>query len=96
MTFLNNHALMMGCIPVAGLYPVGYIGIGARVLYGTTMRKEYEAGNPHIVEAIEATRELGKHLVLVTMLLKSGGEQERARLEAEGGYGLFLRRVLRE
>jgi len=93
MMFLNNHALMLGCIPVGGLYPVGYIGIGARVHYGTTMRKEHEAGNAHIVEAIDATRQLGKHLVLVSTLIKAGGEQNRALLEQDGGYGLFLQRL---
>ncbi len=93
MMFLNNHAIMMGCIPVAGLYPVGYIGVGARVDYESHMREEYAAGNVHTIEAIEAIRELGKQLILVTMLLKSGAEQHRELLEKHGGYDLFLQRL---
>jgi multimeric flavodoxin WrbA len=93
MYFLNNHAIMLGCIPIGGLWPVGYIGIGGRVPYGTTLRKMFDDRDEHAVEAIEATRELSKQIVLVTRLLKSGGEQNRDLIRENGGFHFFLQRL---
>lgn len=33
LIFLNSHAVMMGCIPIGGMWPVGYIGVGGQVFY---------------------------------------------------------------
>ena len=93
MIFMNNHAVMEGCIPIGGLWPVGYIGVGARVPYQRPMREWYADGDEHIVEAIEAARELARQIVLITMIIKSGGEQSREILEKQGGFDLFLNRL---
>ncbi len=93
MIFLNSHAVMEGCVPIGGLWPVGYIGVGARVPYPKTMRDWYEANDEHTLEAVEATRELAKQIVLVTTILKSGGEQNRELLKTYGGFELFLQRL---
>ncbi|HEY72921.1 MAG: hypothetical protein DRI81_06370 [Chloroflexi bacterium] len=93
MIFLNSHAVMMGCIPIGGLWPVGYIGVGARVPYPKTMRAAYAEQDEHTVEVVKATKELGKQIVLVTMLLKSGGAQNRELLKQNGGFNLFLQRL---
>ena len=93
MIFLNNHALMLGCIPIGGLWPVGYIGVGGRVPYSTTMRESYAEEDEHAVEAIDATKELSKQIILVTRLLKAGGEQNRELLKENGGFDFFLQRL---
>jgi len=95
MIFLNSHAVMMGCIPIGGLWPVGYIGVGARAPYPQTMREAYAQKDEHTVEAVEATRELSKQIILVTMLLKSGGEQNQEMLKQNGGFDFFLQRLKR-
>lgn len=93
MLYLNSHAVMLGCIPMGGLWPVGYIGVGARVGYSGTMREAYADGDEHTVEAVEATKELSKQIVLVTTILKSGGEQNREILKKSGGFEFFLKRL---
>jgi multimeric flavodoxin WrbA len=93
MYYLNNHAIMLGSIPIGGLWPVGYIGIGGRVPYDTTLRKDYDKGDEHAVEAIEATRELSRQVILVTMLVKAGGEHYRDMLKEKGGFHFFLQRL---
>jgi len=93
MIFLNSHAVMEGCIPIGGLWPVGYIGVGARANYPKTMRDWYEDKDEHTLEAVEATKELAEQIVLVTMILKSGGEQNRKLLKKRGGFEFFLQRL---
>ncbi len=93
MLYLNSHAVMLGCIPMGGLWPVGYIGVGARVGYSGTMREAYEEGDEHTVEAVDATKELSKQIILVTTILKSGGEQNREMLKKSGGFEFFLKRL---
>ena len=93
MIFLNSHAVMMGCIPIGGLWPVGYIGVGARAPYPKSMREAYAEGDEHTVEAVEAAQELSKQIVLLTTILKSGGEQNRELLKNNGGFDFFLGRL---
>ncbi len=57
------------------------------------MRDLYEQEDEHTVEAVEAAKELSKQIVLVTMLLKSGGEQNRELLRSNGGFEFFLQRL---
>ena len=93
MVFLNNHAVMEGCIPIGGLWPVGYIGVGARAPYPKTMRENYAEQDEHTIEAIAAARKLSKQIVLVAKILKSGGAANRELLRGQGGFDLFLRRL---
>lgn len=101
MIFLNNHAVMQGCIPVGGLWPIGYIGVGGRnsswrpgpASKPQTMREAYLEKDEDIIEMVEATKELCKQIVLVTIILKSGGEQNREMLKKNGGFKFFLRRL---
>lgn len=89
MIFLNSHAVMEGCIPIGGLWPVGYIGVGGRANYPNSMRESYAEKDEHTVEAVEAAKELSKQIVLVTTILKSGGEQNREILKMNGGFEFF-------
>ena len=93
MVFLNNHAVMEGCIPIGGLWPVGYIGVGARAPYPKTMRENYAEQDEHTIEAIAAARKLSIQIVLVVKILKSGGAINRELLRGQGGFDLFLRRL---
>ncbi len=93
LLFLNSHAVMMGCIPIGGLWPVGYIGVGARVPYPKTMRQNYADKDEHVIEAIEASKEIAKQIVLVTRILKAGGEQTKEILKRNGGFDFFLQRL---
>jgi hypothetical protein len=86
---LNNHAVMEGCILVEGLRPVGYIGVGERVHYLHTMRDAYAEKDKDTHEAIDATEELGKQIVLKTMILKSGGKQNRELIKRTEGSNSF-------
>lgn len=93
MQFLNNHAIMEGCIPVGGLWPVGYIGVGARAGSPAAIQELYEKDDEHIVEAIEAIKKLSEQIIIVATLIKSGGEQNKQMLKNVGGFEFFLRRI---
>lgn len=96
MVFLNNHAVMMGCIPVGGVWPGGYLGVGGWTKVGTgknALREFYQQDEQDTVFTVEAIKQLSKHIVILTMLLKAGGEQLREMLKADGGYEFFLRQL---
>ncbi len=93
MIFLNSHAVMMGCIPVGGMWPVGYIGVGGRIRGRKPLHELYAGQDQDTVEAVDATRELSKQIVLLTTILKSGGEQNREMLKKNGGFEFFLQRL---
>jgi len=94
MVYLNSHAVMMGCIPVGGLWPIGYLGVGSWT-HGradkSTLRDLYAENDEDTVLAVEATKVLSKQIVLVSNILKSGGEQNRDMLKKIGGFEFFLR-----
>jgi hypothetical protein len=93
MVFLNSHAVMLGCIPIGGLWPVGYIGVGGRQRGMKAMRVLYAEREEDTVEAVEATKELSKQAVLVATIIKSGGERNREMLTKAGGFEFFLKRL---
>lgn len=96
MVFLNNHAVMMGCIPIGAVWPGGYLGVGGWTRVGTgknTLRELYEQGEEDIVFTVDAIKELSRHIVMTTLILKAGGEQLRDQLKEDGGYEFFLRQL---
>lgn len=96
MMFLNGHAIMMGCVPVGGEWPGGYLGVGGwtRVLTAEdalqTLLKE---GDKDAQFTVKAVRELAKNVVILTQILKAGGLALQEMLEEDGGYDIFLRRI---
>jgi multimeric flavodoxin WrbA len=96
MMFLNGHATMMGCLPVGGDWPGGYLGVGGwtRVLTDEdalrTLHKQQDQDTMFTVEAVHA---LSKNLVILTQIVKAGGLQLQAMLDEDGGYDIFLRRI---
>ena len=96
MVFLNNHAVMMGCIPIGAVWPGGYLGVGGWTRVGTgknTLRELYEQGEEDIVFTVAAIKELSRHIVMTTLILKAGGEQLREQLKDDGGYEFFLKQL---
>jgi multimeric flavodoxin WrbA len=96
MMFLNGHATMMGCVPVGGEWPGGYLGVGGwtRVLTDEdalqTLLKE---GDKDTQFTLKAVRELAKNVVIFTQIVKAGGLALQKMLEEDGGYDIFLRRI---
>ena len=96
MVFLNSHATMMGCITVGGLWPVGYLGVGSWTrtkVEKNALRQLYAEKEEDTVYAVDAIKELSKHIVLLTMILKAGGDQLREQLKEDGGYEFFLKQL---
>jgi multimeric flavodoxin WrbA len=96
MIYLNGHATMMGCVPVGGEWPGGYLGVGGwtRVLKGEDALKTLlQQGDEDAEFTIKAVRELSHNIVIFTQIIKAGGLQLREMLEEDGGYDIFLRRI---
>lgn len=96
MIFLNGHATVMGCIPVGGEWPGGYLGVGGwtRVLKeGDALQTLLKQGDEDTEFTVKAVRQLSKNMVIFTQIIKAGGLQLRAMLDEDGGYDIFLRRI---
>lgn len=96
LTYLNNHAILMGCLPVRGDRWESYIGAAGWT--GTSARKDaikdlHESGDFLTQAVVKACCSLGRRVAQVALLVKSGGQLQRRILEADGGYGLFLKRI---
>ena len=96
ITDLVNHALLMGCVPISGDPWESYIGAsgwtrnsGAK----NAIRKLYEEGDFDAEVAVKAARSLGRRVVQLALLIKTGGEHHRQMLESDGGYRQFLMRL---
>lgn len=96
MMFLNGHATMMGCIPVGGEWPGGYLGVGGwtRVLTSEDAIQSLLAQGDQDAEfTIKAVHELSKNIVMFTQIIKAGGLALQEMLAEDGGYDIFLRRI---
>lgn len=96
ITDLVNHALLMGCVPISGDPWESYIGAsgwtrnsGAK----DALKRLYEEGDFDAQVAVKAARSLGRRVVQLALLIKTGGEHHRQMLERDGGYGQFLERL---
>ena len=73
--FLNTHALLMRCIPVAGDVWEAYIGSGGWTELSpklTALRTLAEEGKPDAQIAVRSAQSLGKRVVETAMIIKSG------------------------
>jgi multimeric flavodoxin WrbA len=96
LTYLNNHAILMGCIPVRGDRWESYIGAAGWT--GNSAQKDaikdlYESGDFVAQATVKACCSLGRRVAQMAMLVRSGGQLQRQILEADGGYGPFLKRI---
>lgn len=96
MMQIINHSLLMGCIPVAGDGPECYIGAGG----WTSNDFERDALKRQVAEkqldatmAVKGTRSLAKRAVELSLMLKSGADMNRDRLDNDPMYKGFFKRI---
>jgi multimeric flavodoxin WrbA len=96
MTFMNNHALLTGNLPLAGQYTGGYIGVGGWTRESekmNAMEKMYEEGEADTHLTVSAIQSMGVRVVQLTQIIKSGGRVCAKMLDEDGLYEPFLRRI---
>ncbi len=97
LTFLNNHALSMGCIPFSGGgYPLAYIGVGGWTRLGiekNRIRDLHQSGDKDMELIVESTRTMAKRVVQLAVLVKTGAKAARKMLEDDGSYEVFFDRI---
>jgi multimeric flavodoxin WrbA len=94
MQFLNGHATMQGCIPVGGVWPGGYLGVGTWTRANEdrdALRQYLEAGEADVLYALDSIRELSKHVVHLALILRASGKVLAGMLREDGGFEYFLR-----
>jgi multimeric flavodoxin WrbA len=96
MIWLINHAVLMGCIPVAGDPWQSYLGAAGwtrNELGKDSLQRLYESGEEDAQIAVTAAEGLGRRVTEMALLLKVGGAAFRDVLAPDGAYASFLRRL---
>jgi multimeric flavodoxin WrbA len=96
MTALINHAVLMGCIPVAGDPWQSYLGAGGwtrQDLGENSLRRLFDEGEEDAKVAVAAAESLGKRVAEMALLIKAGGAGCRDVLSGDGAYDTFLARL---
>lgn len=95
-TQLIHHALVMGGIPVTGDPWESYIAAAGwtRCADGKdALRRLVQEGDPDALVTMRAARSLGRRVAQMALLIRTGGQALYDELAADGGYGIFLRRL---
>jgi multimeric flavodoxin WrbA len=96
MTTLINHAVLMGCIPVAGDPWQSYLGAAGwtrNELGENSLQLLYESGEDDAKVAVAAADSLGKRVTEMALVVKAGGAALRDMLAVDHAYGAFLSRI---
>lgn len=96
MIWLINHAVLMGCIPVAGDPWQSYLGAAGwtrNELGKDSLQRLYESGEEDAQIAVAAAESLGRRVTEMALLLKAGGAAFRDVLATDGAYAFFLGRL---
>ncbi len=96
ITALINHALIMGCVPVAGDMWQSYIGAGGwtnNEIGRNALNKQAEEGNADAQVAVRASRTLAKRAVDMAVILKYGGLAKQDILVKDPSYIPFVNRI---
>lgn len=96
ITALINHALVMGGIPVTGDPWEAYIGAAGWTACGNgkdSLKKLVEDSDRDAEITLRAARSIGRRVAQMALLVRQGGLEMREELDADGGYGIFLRRL---
>jgi hypothetical protein len=96
MMQIINHALLMGCIPVAGDGPECYIGAGgwtSNDFERDALRRQTADGQLDATMALNGTRSIAKRAVELSLMLKSGADRNRDRLDNDLMYEGFFKRI---
>jgi multimeric flavodoxin WrbA len=95
MTTLINHAVLMGCIPVAGDPWQSYLGAAGwtrNELGENSLQLLYESGEADAKIAVAAAESLGKRVAEMALVVKAGGLALHEMLAEDDAYGAFLSR----
>jgi multimeric flavodoxin WrbA len=87
--FLNTHAMIMRCIPVPGDLWESYIGAGGWTEVSpnlTALKKLAEEGKPDAQVAVRSAQSVGKRVVEMAMIIKSGLKANQALLKSQASY----------
>ena len=93
MSALINHAVLMGCVPVAGDPWQSYLGAGGWTrgdIEKGALRRLYESGETDAQAAVAAADSLGRRVAQMALLLKAGGAASREMLAEDDAYSFFL------
>jgi multimeric flavodoxin WrbA len=96
MIWLISHAVLMGCIPVAGDPWQSYLGAAGwtrNELGKDSLQRLYESGEEDAQIAVTAAESLGRRVTEMALLLKAGGAAFRDVLATDGAYASFLGRL---
>jgi multimeric flavodoxin WrbA len=96
MTYLINHAVCMSCLPVAGDPYESYIGAAGwthNSLRKDSLQRLHDEGEADVGVTIAAAESLGRRVIQVALVLKTGGVACRDMLTEDGAYGAFLSRL---
>ena len=75
LTDLNNHAMLMQCLPYPGDMWEAYIGVGgwtSNVIDTDAMAKQAGEGNMDAAAAVKAAKAMGRRVVEMASIVKSG------------------------
>ncbi len=87
--FLNTHAMIMRCIPVPGDLWESYIGAGGWTevsLKGSALKTLAEEGKTDAQIAVRSAQSVGKRVVEMAMIIKSGLKANQALLKDQASY----------
>jgi multimeric flavodoxin WrbA len=87
--FLNTHAMIMRCIPVPGDLWESYIGAGGWTEVSpnlTALKKLAEEGKPDAQIAVRSAQSVGKRVVEMAMIIKSGLKVNQDLLKNQASY----------
>jgi hypothetical protein len=96
MMWLINHAVLMGCIPVAGDPWQSYLGAAGWTrndLGEDSLQRLHESGEEDAQIAVTAAESLGRRVVEMALLLRAGGAAFRDLLATDAAYASFLGRL---
>jgi multimeric flavodoxin WrbA len=96
MMYLINHALCMGCLPIAGDPYQSYIGAAGwtcNSLEKDSLKRLYGEGETDAKIAVAAAESVGRRMVQVALLIKSGAEACQDMLVADGCFEPLLGRL---
>jgi multimeric flavodoxin WrbA len=91
-----SHALVMGCIPVAGDPPESYVGaIGwtKRSPLPDAFERMLRSGDFDAESTLKAAISLGKRVAYTALLIKNGAKAIASILEKDPWYSLYLSKI---
>ncbi len=95
-TQLIHHALVMGGLPVTGDPWESYIAAAGWTRCADrkdSLRRLVQEGDADALVTQRAVRSLGRRVAQMALLVRAGGQALYDELDADGGYGTFLRRL---